>query len=421
MRTLYYRKQRASIYHPATIGDIPQEVLRKAFIYLLPCEADLIALSESCRAWKPVAQELIHSRQVFGKDRKVEKFLCGFQLQSLVFGMGNISINRLEIEIKFVGRENAVMLAREVASSLSILQLDFEVSGDESSIPALECYEIANAYFHHCHGIRSLRLFGFDFGDDPESISPTIKEGFGRLWKLYLASCRGDICKFVENTPILNLETVKIYENEAEFEDEFIDSSEIVNAIASNYRTIINFDLYTCYISTPSLLNIVECCPRVERITFDIAEESPVLQRSDIEALASLPRLNHLCTWNSVLSSDVLSSLPLLKGLKHLGIRWDENLAEILPVLGKKLVSLDINRATADAWMVLYESCPNLQYLRSGTSLAEETLAALNGGLKKKMKRLASFKVNDVSVRLGTDWAGYKKFSEEMEEEGEEE
>jgi hypothetical protein len=33
MRSLYFRKQRVSIYHAATIGDIPQEVLRKAFIY----------------------------------------------------------------------------------------------------------------------------------------------------------------------------------------------------------------------------------------------------------------------------------------------------------------------------------------------------------------------------------------------------
>jgi hypothetical protein len=78
----------------------------------------------SCRAWKPVAQELIYSRQLFGEDRQVEQFLCGFQLQSLVFGMGSISINRLEIEIQFVGRENAVMLAREVASYLSILSLE---------------------------------------------------------------------------------------------------------------------------------------------------------------------------------------------------------------------------------------------------------------------------------------------------------
>jgi hypothetical protein len=68
MKSLYYRKQRASIYHPATIGDIPQEVLRKAFIYLLPGKAELVAPSEACRAWRPVAQDLMFSWQSFGKE-----------------------------------------------------------------------------------------------------------------------------------------------------------------------------------------------------------------------------------------------------------------------------------------------------------------------------------------------------------------
>jgi hypothetical protein len=122
MRSLYSRIQRASIYHPATIGDIPQEVLRNAFIYLLPGESDLVAPSESCRAWRPVAQDLIYSRQRFGEIRGIERFLCGFHLQSLVFGLGSVSINRLELKIGSVGKENIRLLARLVAPSLTSLQ-----------------------------------------------------------------------------------------------------------------------------------------------------------------------------------------------------------------------------------------------------------------------------------------------------------
>jgi hypothetical protein len=36
-----------------------------------------------------------------------------------------------------------------------------------------------------------------------------------------------------------------------------------------------------------------------------------------------------------------------------------------------------------------------------------DILATLNGGLKKRLKRLASFRVDGSPVRLGTDWAGY--------------
>jgi hypothetical protein len=404
MRSLYARHQRASINDPATIGDIPQEVLRKAFIYLLPGEADLIASSEACSAWRPVAQELIYVQQKFGKDRKIERFVCGFHLHSLVFGMRIKSINVLDLDMGFVGIDNATVLAQIVAPSLSILGLELYTFDSKAALPSLESYAIAEVFFLNCLKIRSLSLFGFNFGDDPVAVSPTIKEGFGRLRRLCFDDCRGDISKFVENTPICDLQYVRIWE----VDNYAVDSTECVKMIAESYRTIINFDLDTCYISTPSLLKIVECCPNVEQLSFNTITES-VLQRSDIEALASLSRLKNLNTWDSVYSSEALSSLSLLKGLKHLGLRWNESLAEILPVLGEDLMSLDLRNASADAWMVLYESCPDLQYLRVyGIGEADKNIVALNGGLKKRKKRLASFKIGNFSVRLGTDWTGYK-------------
>jgi hypothetical protein len=254
MRSLYFRKQRASIYHPATIGDIPQEVLRKAFIYLFPGEADLVAPSEACRAWRPVAQDLMYSRVKFGyKGRKdVEVFVCGIHLQSLVFGLGIVSINRLELDMRFVTRENALLLAQIVAHSLSSLNLKCfdEVSG---RLPSFECYEIMEVFFLHCRRIRSLILVEFDFGDDPAAISPSIKEGFGRLIKLDLSDCQGDVRMFVEDVPIRDLRKLR-------FESYLGEDGDVVMAMADNYRSLTSIDLFSKFDSSASFLKVFECC-----------------------------------------------------------------------------------------------------------------------------------------------------------------
>jgi hypothetical protein len=280
MRSLYSRIQRSSIYHPATIGDIPQEVLRNAFIYLLPGESDLLAPSESCRAWRPVAQELMYYRQRFGKGRGIDRFLCGFHLKSLVFGLGIVSINRLELKIESIGKENILTIARLAAHSLSYLRLDCTLLDDDSFLSSLNCYATLEVVFLHCRGIRNLSLLRFDFGDDPDSISPSIKEGFSRLMKLELKYCEGDISMFINHTPIPNLLTITICsvaDNDTDYD--------IVNAIASNYHSLVNFDLEDCYASSSNLFNIVEFCNRVERLAF-ISSRQPDLKRSDIEARA---------------------------------------------------------------------------------------------------------------------------------------
>jgi hypothetical protein len=114
---------------------------------------------------------------------------------------------------------------------------------------------------------------------------------------------------------------------------------------------------------------------------------------------------------NGSIACDTKSSLPLLKGLKHLSICWDDDVADVLPVIGQNLVSLEFWGATAEVWQVVY-NFPNLQNLNMRISSVElginpDILATLNGGLKKRLKRLASFRVDGSPVRLGTDWAGY--------------
>jgi hypothetical protein len=397
MRFLYARQQRASIYQPATIGDIPKEVMRKAFIYLLPGQADLVAPSEACRAWRPIVQEIMYSCQAFGDRwrKDFERFLCGFYLQSLVFGVGSVSINRLKLDTRSMTRENTLILAQIVAPSISSLTL----SGDR--LPSMDCYAVMEVFFLHCRQIRSLKLIKFDFGDDPASISSAIKEGFGCLKKLDLIDCKGDVRMFVEKTPIHKLQNLQ-------FESGREEDSDIVMSMAEKYRTITSIEVFAAIASFSPLLKVVECCR--DLVSFTICGDDLVLEPSDIKALASLPRLKFLDVINCGMEDEAVSALSQCRKLKHLGIECSDGLDDILRVIGMDLISLDIQSAAAEAWLGIVENCPNLEYIQLyGEELKDAVMiGSLNDGLKKRMKkRLASMKVNCVPVRLGTEWKGY--------------
>jgi hypothetical protein len=101
----YARKQRASIYHPATIDDLPFEVLREAFLFLKM--EDLVAPSRANRSWRPAAQDVQRSR--FQIDHRlgesmVASLLCGIQLTRIVFVYEAYSIKHLDIELGLVDR-----------------------------------------------------------------------------------------------------------------------------------------------------------------------------------------------------------------------------------------------------------------------------------------------------------------------------
>jgi hypothetical protein len=205
-----------------------------------------------------------------------------------------------------------------------------------------------------------------------------------------LNRCIGEIKIFIEHMPIPSLQTMRVRSIDAE-EVEFA----IVDAIASNYRTIVNFDLKLCCASSTN--HIVECCLKVERLTFTSApDDLSNLKGSDIEALASLPRLKRLEIRGSA-DIDLIYSLSLLKGLRHLGMRWSEDLEDVLLVIGRNAVSLEVMGETAGAWQGVLDC----------HQIPEDFLAKLNGGLKKRLKRLASLKVNRASISLGTDLEGY--------------
>jgi hypothetical protein len=151
MRSLYARPHRGSIYDPATIHDIPQEVLEKSLILLLPLIRDLVAASLACRAWKPVAQKLIHSR-VKIDYRRVESQVSGYQLKSLVFGSSSLQISTLSLDVYRIEKEYIPIIAQIVSSTLSSLNLDFNGDDDVSV-----CYETLATFFSQCQWIRNLR------------------------------------------------------------------------------------------------------------------------------------------------------------------------------------------------------------------------------------------------------------------------
>jgi Leucine-rich repeat (LRR) protein len=130
------------------------------------------------------------------------------------------------------------------------------------------------------------------------------------------------------------------------------------------------------------------------------------LKRSDIEAIASLPRLKSL-NIDCEIADDAVSAISRCKGLKHLTLRSGSfDLTNIFSAIGGTLISLDYTSSTAflvETVDAIVEHCPNLQMLDLGDEELD-VVDLLKGGLKK----LAKLNVNGGSVRLGTDWEGYR-------------
>ena len=78
MMVLFRQTQRPSIYHPATIRDIPPEVLGETLFYFVDHgKPDLVSASLVCRAWYPVAQRLIVFKDEFMRENcGIERFVC---------------------------------------------------------------------------------------------------------------------------------------------------------------------------------------------------------------------------------------------------------------------------------------------------------------------------------------------------------
>jgi hypothetical protein len=397
MQSLYVRPHRSSIHEPATINDIPQEVLEKFLILILPSNNDLQSASMACRAWRPVAQKLIHSR-VKIDNLDVDSMVCGYWLNSLVFGSSSFQISTLFLDLAKIGKEFLPLIAQIVGPTLSSLYLDFYDND-------LDCYEIIEIFFSQCQWIRYLRLEEFMFKDNPFSISSTIMDGFNRLNQLYLIHCYGNLRLFIEITPISNLESLRFRSVETT-SDEDID---IVDAAVMNCgRSLVNLNLDYCFVSPANLVKIAECCRGLEKLSFSYVEDGK-LSLSDMKIIASFPHLKFLeMGKNCEIDDEAVSFTTRCRGLNHLGTRWRDDLIDVLCVIGRNLVSLDLWEMSVEEIDAIVEHCPNLQYLEIKVATWNNKVReTVEQKLRVGLKRLAKLKVDYVSIRLGTDWLGY--------------
>jgi hypothetical protein len=343
--------------NPATIEDIPFEVIQKALRLL--GRADLISASLSCRAWSQAAVEVILEMKRFDDEREMERFFCGMQLKTIVFGFEQYSIKKLDLDMRRIGIEFIRVMAQIVAPTLSILGLEFEEPAEEDDEETdLECYTVMETFFSSCLQICHLRLAFFDFGDDPSSLIPAIKDGFRRLISLDVIACRGDLMMFAEIAPIQNLSNLA-YDLEA------IDSSsasDIISVISMKCRSLKDIYLYASFESWESIHKIVECCRDLEEITIiDYSRHQP-LKNSEFVKIASLPRLMSLDLAVCLIDDGAVSPLARCKGLRHLRGFNIKLSNDVVRAIGGNLVTLQC-KLKFDGLEEIVKYCLNLDNL----------------------------------------------------------
>jgi hypothetical protein len=336
---------------------------------------------------------VLSSRKSFvGKHCKIEGWLCSRLLSSL-YGFVN-SINKLDLEIKSIGEERIRMIAGIVSSSLSTLSLDF--NGVDTSTS-----DILEIFFGQCD-IRNLRITS-GIILIPVVVSPTIEAGFKPLRQLEFFKCSGNLRNFLSRVKILSL-SIFSFESLDEIAEE---CDLLISFIAENYRNIQDLYLFAPFISTTSLLKLFKSCHGLENLTL-YDSGLLLLNTRDMKAISDLPLVYF--DSNCKIAVDALPFLSKMKSLNHIILDVHVDLNTTLPSIGKKLVSLGLQIATIKTIDAIMLHCPNLQYL----SIIREVGDDVNVDrikqvvLRNGLKRLASLIVNDVSVRLGTDWKGYR-------------
>jgi hypothetical protein len=226
----------------------------------------------------------------------------------------------------------------------------------------------------------------FDFFNDPATITPSIKEGFGRLDQLDLMCCRGDTSMFVNHSPVTKLQSLKYLSIR-----DPVEARDIISSFAMKCRSLKSVDLWVKFDSSEFLLNTSEFCRGIEYLRF-VPHNLMILKKSDIEAIACLPSLKRLEISRSNLTEDVISPFTRCKKLKSLYLRMDFSLLRpVLAVIGRQLSGLNLGVVNSESLDGIVEYCPNLEclYLYFVEEVEdEEGSAALETLIKNRMKRL---------------------------------
>jgi hypothetical protein len=404
MQPVYSRIHRLSIYEPATIHDFPFEVLENCLKYLIP--SDLVAPSLACSAWHPAATGLMYYHvKLCDKDQEwLGRFVCGLHLRNVVFGAGSCKIKRLDVDFNLIESKYFPLIAQLVSPLLSTLKLDFGHT-DEGE----RDYEILDIFLSQCLRLRNLSLVRFYFCDDLSAITTTIKDGFARLRQFDLIGCEGDVSMFVDQIPISNLQFL-IYRSNLE-------PGQNIYNLAMEYRSLTIVMLQANFESSSSLLKIVECCRSLKEITLNQVRGNPLeLIKSDFESIASLPYLKLIQIDGCVMSEVAVAPLTRCKGLTRLYLDMDFALLRaILSVIGIRIAGMDLRRMSAEAVDGILKYCPNLESLyfvepNPDIDIQASLEQKLNIGLKR-LNFLEVKEVNQVRVRLGTDWMGMVRSS----------
>jgi hypothetical protein len=207
---------------------------------------------------------------------------------------------------------------------------------------------------------------------------------------------------FVEHTPIPNLKLLRYRSDRGAAAEE-----EILSALASKSSALTDVFISAKFDSSDSLLKIVGCFRELRSLVFDNEGGGLMLERSDIIAVASLSRLKALKFYRCGMTEDAYSALMRLRGLNSFQISSLVDPA-VLAAIGRSLVSLKLRRPSKEVVEGIVEHCPNLQYLELVEFDLDDEEEELVGSIKSGLKKLAKFKLNEESIRLGSDWEGYE-------------
>jgi hypothetical protein len=87
-----------------------------------------------------LAVEVIIARKRFDNEQKVERIVCGMMLRMIISGFEQYSIKKIDFCMRRVGIEYVYVLAQTVASTLSVLCLDFiDLTEEEDDDSACFC------------------------------------------------------------------------------------------------------------------------------------------------------------------------------------------------------------------------------------------------------------------------------------------